>query len=128
MIAQPRRNPAGDDHPVERVDQQGALRLTALPRAIGCHDLGQFGIKIARRRSIMLQHVAQHQCVRQSVGQMMKTAERIGQSMHPRDRRIGKGDPGEMRPEQHCRSGGKVVGMIAGPQQVRRQQPQRLFC
>ena len=59
---------------------------------------------LARRLGIMLQHVPQHQRIADAVRQMVKAAERVGERMHPGDRRVGERQAGEMRAEQHRRS------------------------
>ena len=45
---------------------------------------------------------------------MVEPAERIGQRMDPGDRRIGKGQPGKMRAEQHRRARVEIAGLVAG--------------
>ena len=56
---------------------------------------------LARGLRIVLEHVAQHQRIGHAVRQMMQPAERVGEGVNARDRRVGEGEAGEVRAEQH---------------------------
>ena len=57
---------------------------------------------------------------------MVDAAERISERMDPGDRRIGEGQAGKMRAEQHRRARFEIAGLVAGREQIAGQQPQRL--
>ena len=88
MIAQPWSEPAVDHHRVEPLDQQRALRLAALSGAFGRHDRRQLGILVSRRFTVVPQHGAQHQRIRQAMRQVMNAAQWIGERMDSGDRTV----------------------------------------
>ena len=70
--------------------------------------------------------MAQHQRVGEAVREMVKTAERIGESMDAGDRRIREGEPGEMRAEQHRRARLEIARLLDQPSAGCAEQPQAL--
>ena len=104
----------------------GDARLAAFRLAIRDDDRCELGIMLARGLRIMLEHVPQHQRVRHAMRQMMQAAERVGEGVHARDRRVGEGEARQMRPEQHRLARLQVLRLGAGGEEIGRQQPQRL--
>ena len=49
---------------------------------------------VPRRLGIVLHHMPEHQRIADAVRQVVQPAKRIGEGMHPGDRRIGEGDTG----------------------------------